>query len=165
MTTLNKTLEELTFEFSGIGGILHDAFSSTENSVSTIKNNSNINQRKRRYANISGPNGVEGMTTKFSEAENELLKKSSAQIISAPIVGNPLPPLAPYQNNLPYGVSAAGVCAALRRGRLAVPRRRLPRRSNHRTAGRRSDAAAGCQRGAVYTRAAVAGGRRGACVT
>ena len=105
MTTLNKTLEELTFEFSGIGGILHDAFSSTENSVSTIKNNSNINQRKRRYANISGPNGVEGMTTKFSEAENELLKKSSAQIISAPIVGNPL---APYQNNLPYGVPAAG---------------------------------------------------------
>ena len=108
MTTLNKTLEELTFEFSGIGGILHDAFSSTENSVSTIKNNSNINQRKRRYDNISGPNGIEGMTTKFSEAENELLKKSSVQIISAPIVGNPPPSLAPYQNNLPYGVSATG---------------------------------------------------------
>ena len=106
MTTLNKTLEELTFEFSGIGGILHDAFSSTDNSISTIKNNSNINQRKRRYANISGTTGVEGMTTKFSEAENELLKKSSAQIVSATTAT--VPQLDPYQNNLPYGVPAAG---------------------------------------------------------
>ena len=48
MTTLNKTLEELKIEFSGIGGILHDSFSLTGNSVSSIKNNSNINQRKRR---------------------------------------------------------------------------------------------------------------------
>lgn len=105
MTTLNKTLDELKFEFSGIGGILHDAFSSTDNSISTIKNNSNINQRKRRYANISGTTGVEGMTTKFSEAENELLKKSSAQIVSATTAT--VPQLDPYQNNLPYGVTAA----------------------------------------------------------
>lgn len=108
MTTLNKTLDELKFEFSGIGGFLHDSFSVEGNKLSSIQNRSNTNSRKRRYDNITGPNGVEGMTTKFSEAENELLKKSSVQIISAPIVGNPLPSLAPYQNNLPYGVRAGG---------------------------------------------------------
>ena len=106
MTTLNKNLEELKFEFSGFGGILHDAFSSTENSVSSIKNNSNINQRKRRNANISGPNGIEGMTTKFSEAENELLKKSSSQIVSATTAT--VPQLDSYQNNLPYGIQVVG---------------------------------------------------------
>jgi hypothetical protein len=108
MTTLNKTLEELKFEFSGIGGILHDAFSVEGNKLSSIKNSSNTNSRKRRYDNIKGADGgVDTMTNKFKEAENELLKKSSAQIISAP-TGAANDPLAKYQNNLPYGVSAAG---------------------------------------------------------
>ena len=108
MTTLNKTLVELKFEFSGIGGILHDAFSVEGNKLSSIQNRSNTNSRKRRYDNITGSNGVDTMSTKFKEAENELLSKSSAQIISAPTARNPLPPLAKYQNNLPYGVSATG---------------------------------------------------------
>ncbi len=107
MTTLNKTLDELKFEFSGIGGILHDAFSVEGNKLSSIKNSSNKNSRKRRYDNIKGANGVDTMTDKFKEAENELLKKSSAQIISAP-TGGANDPLTKYQNNLPYGVSAAG---------------------------------------------------------
>lgn len=101
MTTLNKSLEELQFEFSGIGGILHDSFSLTGNSVSSIKNNSNINQRKRRNTNIDG---IKVMQTKFSEAENELIKKSSAQIVSA--TPATIPQLNTYQNNLPYGVPA-----------------------------------------------------------
>ena len=101
MTTLNKTLEELKIEFSGIGGILHDSFSLTGNSVSSIKNNSNINQRKSRNANIDG---IKGMQTKFSEAENELIKKSSAQIVSA--TQATIPQLNTYQNNIPYGVPA-----------------------------------------------------------
>ena len=110
MTTLNKTLEELKFEFSGIGGILHDAFSKDGNKLSSIQNRSNKNSRKRRYDNITGPTGVDTMANKFKEAENELLKKSSAQIISAPTaavgVNNPL---ATYQNTLPYGFPAGGV--------------------------------------------------------
>lgn len=101
MTTLNKTLDELKFEFSGIGGILHDSFSLTGNSLSSIKNNANINQRKRRNANIDG---IKIMQTKFSEAENELIKKSSAQIVSA--TQATIPQLNTYQNNIPYGVPA-----------------------------------------------------------
>ena len=106
MTTLNKTLEELQFEFSGINGILHDAFSlSGVNSVSSIKNNSNTTSRKRRYDNIDNiAGGINVMQTKFSEAENELLKKSSAQILSA--TSATTPQLDTYQNNLPYGVPA-----------------------------------------------------------
>ena len=109
MTTLNKTLEELKFEFSGMGGILHDAFSVEGNKLSSIKNSSNTNSRKRRYDNIKGADrGVDTMTNKFKEAENELLKKSSAQIISAP-TGAANDPLATYQNTLPYGFPAGGV--------------------------------------------------------
>jgi len=103
MTTLNKTLQELIFEFSDINGILHDAFSLTGKSVSSIKNNSNIGAKKRRYDNIENTTcGINVMQTKFSEAENELLKKSSAQIVSA----QPNTILDTYQNNLPYGVPA-----------------------------------------------------------
>jgi hypothetical protein len=104
-TTLNKTLDELKFDFSDINGILHDAFSlSGVNSVSSIKNNSNITRRKRRYDNIENTTGgINVMQTKLSEAENELLKKSSAQIVSA--TSATTPQLDTYQNNLPYGVA------------------------------------------------------------
>jgi hypothetical protein len=104
MTTLNKKLDELIFEFSDINGILHDAFSlGTGKSVSSIKNNSNTTRRKQRYNNIENiTGGINVMQTKFSEAENELLNKSAAQIVSA----RPNTHLDTYQNNLPYGVPA-----------------------------------------------------------
>lgn len=104
MTTLNKTLEDLKFEFSDISGRIDDAFSIGKVSISSIVNNSNKTKKKNKYVNIdNATSGVQIMQKKFAEAENELLKKSSSQIASANIT-NATKPLYPYQNNLPFGV-------------------------------------------------------------
>ena len=104
MTTLNKTLEELKFEFSDINGRIDDAFSIGKVSISSIVNNSNKTKKQNKYVNIDNTtSGVQITQKKFAEAENELLKKSSSQIASANIT-NATKPLYPYQNNLPFGV-------------------------------------------------------------
>ena len=104
MTTLNKNLEDLKFEFSDISGRIDDAFSIGKVSISSIVNNSNKTKKKNKYVNIdNATSGVQITQKKFAEAENELLKKSSSQIASANIT-NATKPLYPYQNNLPFGV-------------------------------------------------------------
>jgi hypothetical protein len=106
MTTidLNKTLEELKFEFSDINGRIDDAFSIGKVSISSIVNNSNKTKKKNKYVNIdNATSGVQITQKKFAEAENELLNKSSMQIASANIT-NATKPLYPYQNYLPFGV-------------------------------------------------------------
>ena len=113
MTTidLNKTLDELKFEFSDMTGFLQDAFSTTsEESLTSIKNNinkSNKRSRLEKFQNIIGPNGIDGMTTKFSEAQNLLSKKSSSEIASNTVVVG-TSKLAVYDNSLPFGLPAAG---------------------------------------------------------
>ena len=49
MTTLNKTLEDLKFEFSDINGILRDAFSSKEALTLSILNNRNKQAKINTY--------------------------------------------------------------------------------------------------------------------
>ena len=103
MTTLNKTLDELKFEFSDIGGRIDDSFSIGKVSISSIVNNSNKTKKKNKYVNIDNvTSGVQITQKKFAEAENELLKKSSAQIVSSTTAT--VPQLDPYQNYLPFGV-------------------------------------------------------------
>lgn len=109
MTTLNKTLEELKFEFSDMTGFLQDAFSTGEESLTSIKNNLNRTNRRLRLAkfqNITGPNGIDGMTTKFSEAQNVLMKKTSSEIAANTAVAPSK--LEVYDNTLPFGIPAAG---------------------------------------------------------
>lgn len=104
MTTLNKTLEELTFEFSDINGILRDAFSSKEALTSSILNNQNKQAKLTKLANIDNPaSGINAMKTKFAEAENDLLKKGSSAIASN--LANAASKLAPYNNYLPVGTA------------------------------------------------------------
>lgn len=104
MTTLNKTLEELKFEFSDMSGRIDDAFSIGKVSISSIVNNSNKTKKQNKYVNIDNTtSGVQITQKKFAEAENELLNKSSMQIASANIT-NATKPLYPYQNYLPFGV-------------------------------------------------------------
>lgn len=112
MTTidLNKTLDELKFEFSDMTGFLQDAFSTGEESLTSIKNNINKSNKRSRLAkfqNIIGPNGIDGMTTNFSEAQNLLSKKSSSEIASNTAVAG-TSKLAVYDNSLPFGLPAAG---------------------------------------------------------
>lgn len=110
MTTLNKTLEELKFEFSDMTGFLHDAFSTGDESLTSIKNNinkSNKRSRLTKFQNITGPNGIDGMTTKFSEAQNVLMKKTPSEIAANTAVAG-TSKLAVYDNTLPYGLPAAG---------------------------------------------------------
>ena len=108
MTTLNKTLDELKFEFSGMTGFLQDAFSTGEESLTSIKNNINKTNKRLRLAklqNITGPNGIDGMTTKFSDAQNVLMKKSSSEIAVDPALAPSK--LAIYDNTLPFGLPPA----------------------------------------------------------
>ena len=108
MTTLNKTLDELKFEFSDMTGFLQDAFSTGEESLTSIKNNINKTNKRLRLAklqNITGPNGINGMTTKFSEAQNVLMKKSASEIATDPAVAPSK--LEVYDNTLPFGLPAA----------------------------------------------------------
>ena len=108
MTTLNKTLDELKFEFSDMTGFLQDAFSTGEESLTSIKNNINKTNKRLRLAklqNITGPNGIDGMTTKFSEAQNVLMKKSASEIATDPAVAPSK--LEVYDNTLPFGLPAA----------------------------------------------------------
>jgi hypothetical protein len=117
MTTLNKTLDELKFEFSDMTGFLQDAFSTEEKSLTSIKNNVNQTNKRRRLAklqNITGRNGIDGMTTKFSEAQNVLMKKTASEIATDPAVA--LSKLEVYDNTLPYGLPPviAGVNEELR---------------------------------------------------
>ncbi len=112
MTTidLNKTLEELKFEFSNITGFLQDAFSTGEESLTSIKNNINKTNKKNRlekFKNMTGPNGIDTMTTKFSEAQNVLFYKTSSEIASN-AAGAGTSKLAVYDNTLPFGIPAAG---------------------------------------------------------
>ena len=60
MTTLNKTLEELKFEFSDINGRIDDALSIGKVSISSIVNNSNKTKKQNKYVNIE-------ITKKFSK--------------------------------------------------------------------------------------------------
>ena len=119
MTTidLNKTLDELKFEFSDMTGFLQDAFSREEKSLTSIKNNVNQTNKRRRLAkfqNITGPNGIDGMTTKFSEAQNVLMKKTASEITMDPAA--PPSKLEVYDNTLPFGLPPviAGVNEELR---------------------------------------------------
>jgi hypothetical protein len=108
MTTLDKTLDELKFEFSDMTGFLQDAFSTEEKSLTSIKNNINQTNKRRRLAkfqNITGLNGIDGMTTKFSEAQNVLMKKTASEITTDPAVAPSK--LAVYDNTLPFGLPAA----------------------------------------------------------
>ena len=108
MTTLNKTLEDLKFEFSDINGILRDAFSSKEALTLSILNNRNKQAKIAKLANIdNATSGINAMKTKFAEAENDLLKKGSSVIASN--LANATSKLAPYNNYLPVGTSAVGV--------------------------------------------------------
>lgn len=120
MTTidLNKTLEELKFEFSDMTGFLHDAFSTGEESLTSIKNNinkSNKRSRLTKFQNITGVNGIDGMTTKFSEAQNVLFYKTPSEISSNTAVAG-TSKLAVYDNTLPFGLPhvIAGVNEELR---------------------------------------------------
>ena len=111
MTTidLNKTLEELKIEFSNITGFLQDAFSTEEESLTSIKNNINKTNKKSRldkFKNMTGPNGINGMTTKFSEAQNVLFYKTSSEIASNTAAAG-TSKLAVYDNTLPFGIPAA----------------------------------------------------------
>lgn len=117
MTTidLNKTLDELKFEFSDMTGFLHDAFSTGEESLTSIKNNinkSNKRSRLTKFQNITGVNGIDGMTTKFSEAQNVLFYKTPSEIAANTAVAPSK--LEVYDNTLPYGLPAAGVNEELR---------------------------------------------------
>lgn len=112
MTTidLNKTLEELKFEFSNITGFLQDAFSTEEESLTSIKNNINKTNKKSRldkFKNMTGPNGIDKMTTKFSEAQNVLFYKTSSEIASNTAAAG-TSKLAVYDNTLPFGIPATG---------------------------------------------------------
>jgi len=108
MTTLNKTLDELKFEFSDINGILRDAFSSKEALISSILNNRNKTSKIAKLAHIdNATSGINAMKIKFAEAENELLKKGSSAIASN--LANANSKLAPYNNYLPVGTSGTNV--------------------------------------------------------